>query len=330
MHRVICFGEVMLRLTPPDYERFIQAQSFGVKYGGTEANVAVSLSCFDEGAAFVTCLPQNPIADACISDLRKYGVDTSNIVRGGERVGIYYLERGSSVRPSKVVYDRKHSSFSESQTGDYNYDSIFKGADWFHFTGITAALGENVVDLLKEACIYAKSKGITVSCDINYRSGLWSCEKASQVMSGLMEYVDLAIIGEDDAEKVFGIKPTEDGYRGMAETFSKMFNIKKVAIAERDNEPAPDNTVYGFYYTGGGFYESKKYVLKIVDQVGGGDAFAAGIIYSELNGYTPQECVEFAAAAASLKHTIEGDANLMRADEVKNLINSTGIQVTQR
>jgi 2-dehydro-3-deoxygluconokinase len=207
--RVVTFGEIMLRLSPPEYQRFVQADTFEVVYGGGEANVAVSLANFGLDAAYVTKLPDNPIGDAAVNELRRYGVDTRFIARGGDRIGIYYCEKGASVRPSKVVYDRAHSSIAEAKPGDIDWRGAFEGAEWFHFTGITPALGDNVAELTEEACKIAKEMGLTISCDLNYRKKLWSTEKAGKVMGKLMEYVDIVVANEEDAEKVFGIKAAD-------------------------------------------------------------------------------------------------------------------------
>jgi 2-dehydro-3-deoxygluconokinase len=327
--RVITFGEIMLRLAPEGYYRFVQANSFGAIYGGGEANVAVSLAGFGIDAAFVTKLPKHEIGQGAVNSLRKFGVDTSLIVRGGERVGIYFLEKGASQRPSKVIYDRAHSAIAMAVESDFDWDKIFKDANWFHFTGITPALSDNVASTCMAAVKAARSKGITVSCDINYRANLWTREKARDVMGKLMEYVDICIANEEDAADVFGIKAlgsdvttgkiNHDGYREVAAALIKKFNFKQVAITLRESISANDNNWGAMLCTGKDFYFSKKYAVHIVDRVGGGDSFGAGLIYANLQGMPPNEGLEFAVAASCLKHTLEGDINYVSVDEVKKL-----------
>lgn len=329
MARAITFGEIMLRLAPEGYYRFIQANSFGATYGGGEANVAVSLAHYGVDTAFVTKLPKHEIGQAAVNTLRQYGVDTSFINRGGNRVGIYFLEKGASQRPSKVVYDRAGSAIATAGADDFDWDAIFNGAQWFHFTGITPALGPNVAEICLQACKAAKAKELTVSCDLNYRKNLWTREQAGETMEGLMEYVDVCIANEEDAADVFNIhaantditkgKVSHDGYKDVAKQLTDRFGFNKVAITLRESISASDNNWAAMLYTDGEYYFSKKYPIRIVDRVGGGDSFGAGMIYSCLNGFTPQESVEFAVAASCLKHTIEGDMNLVSVDEVKKL-----------
>jgi len=338
--KVVTFGEIMLRLQTPDYQRFIQAKSFDAVFGGGEANVAVSLANYGLNAAFVTKLPKNPIGDACIADLRKYGVDTQYIARGGERLGIYFVEKGASQRASNVVYDRAHSSISTAQSGDFDWDAIFNGAEWFHFTGITPALSDSAAELCLEACKAAKEHGVTVSCDLNFRKKLWTSEKANKVMSGLMPYVDVVIANEEDAEKVFGIKAAEtditsghlsdEGYKDVCRQLVERFGFKKVAITLRESISASVNNWSALLYDGKEFYKSNKYNITIVDRVGGGDSFGAGLIYALLNDYSMQDTINFAVAASCLKHTIEGDFNLVSVDEVKNLMKGDGSGRVQR
>lgn len=340
MAKVVCFGEIMLRLAPPGYERFVQAKSFDVVYGGGEANVSVSLANYGMDAAFVTRLPENPIAQAAINELRRYGVDTSMITLGGERVGIYYIEKGASQRASKVVYDRAHSSISTAKVGDFDWNKIFEGAEWFHFTGITPALGDNVAEVTLEACKIAKEKGLTVSCDLNFRKNLWTSAKAGQVMGGLMQYVDVCIANEEDAEKVFGIKAAEtditggklshEGYKTVAEELKKKFGFKKVAITLRGSISASDNNWAAMLYDGTDFFFSKSYPIHIVDRVGGGDSFGGGLVYALMNGYSSQDVIEFAVAASCLKHSIEGDFNHATLSEVKALMGGDGSGRVQR
>ena len=329
MSKVVTFGEIMLRLAPEGYYRFLQAQSYGATYGGGEANVAVSLVNYGLDAAFVTKLPTHEIGQAAVNNLRQFGVDTTKITRGGSRVGIYYLEKGASQRPSKVIYDRAGSSIATAAASDFDWEAIFDGVDWFHFTGITPALGDNVADICLEACKAAKAKGITVSCDLNYRKNLWSREKAGQVMAGLMTYVDVCIANEEDAADVFGIhaentdvttgQVSHEGYKQVAQKLAERFGFQKVAITLRESLSANDNNWAAMLYEGGEYYFSKKYAVRIVDRVGGGDSFGAGLIYANLSGYAPQDSLEFAVAASCLKHSIEGDFNMVSLDEVSKL-----------
>jgi 2-dehydro-3-deoxygluconokinase len=329
MKRVVTFGEIMLRLAPEGYYRFVQAHTLGATFGGGEANAAVSLANFGLDAAFVTKLPKHEIGQAAVNRLREFGVDASLIVRGGSRVGIYFLEKGASQRPSKVIYDRAHSAIAEAAPADFDWKAILEGASWFHFTGITPALGETVAAITTEACKEARARGITVSCDLNYRKNLWSREKAGEVMGSLMEYVDVCIANEEDAADVFGIyadnsditggKISREGYQGVAKALADRFKFKKVAITLRESISANDNNWAAMLYEGGAFYFSKKYPVRIVDRVGGGDSFGAGLIYGTLKALPPQETIEFAAAASCLKHSIEGDFNQVSVDEVKKL-----------
>lgn len=329
MKRVVTFGEVMLRLAPEGYYRFLQADSFGATFGGGEANVAVSLANFGIDAAFVTKLPSHEIGQMAVNSLRKYGVDTSRIVRGGDRVGIYFLEKGASQRPSKVIYDRAHSAVSEATSADFKWDEIFEGADWFHFTGITPALGDNVAEICLEAVKSAKKHGLKVSCDLNYRKKLWTREKAGKVMAELMPYVDVCIANEEDAADVFGIKAANtdvtkgevnhEGYKDVAKQLKERFGFEYVAITLRGSISANDNDWAAMLYDGENYCFSKQYRVHIVDRVGGGDSFGGGLIYAMLNGYSSQETIEFAVAASCLKHSVEGDYNMMSVSEVKNL-----------
>ncbi|MDR1869435.1 MAG: sugar kinase [Treponema sp.] len=327
--KVITLGEIMLRLAPEGYYRFVQAVSYGAIYGGGEANVAVSLAGFGVDAAFVTKLPKHEIGQGAVNKLREFGVDTSLIVRGGSRVGIYFLEKGASQRPSKVIYDRAHSAIAEASEADFDWDKIFQGATWFHFTGITPALSDSAAAICLTACKAARQKGITVSCDINYRANLWTREKAGEVMGKLMEFVDICVANEEDAADVFGIRASDsdvtsgkishDGYKEVAAALIKRFGFKQTAITLRESISANDNNWAAMLCTGNDFYFSKKYAVHIVDRVGGGDSFSAGLIYANLQGMPAQEGLEFAVAASCLKHTIEGDFNIVSADEVKKL-----------
>lgn len=338
--KVITFGEIMLRLAPEGYTRFVQAESYGATYGGGEANVCVSLANYGLETGFVTKLPAHEIGQAAVNSLRRYGVDTSHIVRGGDRVGIYFLEKGASQRPSKVVYDRAGSSISQAQTSDFNWNEIFEGVDWFHFTGITPALGDNVTEICMEAVKAAKERNITVSCDLNYRNKLWSKEKAGQVMGDLCQYVDVCIANEEDASDVFGIKAADtdvttgkvnhEGYKEVAKQLVDRFGFSKVAITLRESISANDNNWAAMLYDGTGYYFSKKYLMHIVDRVGGGDSFGGGLIYACLNGFDAQSTIEFAVAASCLKHSIEGDFNQVSVDEVLKLAKGDGSGRVQR
>jgi 2-dehydro-3-deoxygluconokinase len=334
MARVVSFGEIMMRLATPNFLRFVQTKSFDVTYAGAEANVAVSLANFGLEASFVTKLPKNEFGIAVLRYLRQYNVDTSHIIFGEGRLGVYFLETGYSQRPSKVIYDRANSTFALSKPEEYDWDRIFDNADWFHFTGITPALGDNLVQACLDALKKAKEKGITVSCDLNYRAKLWSQEKARQVMSQLVKYVDVLFANEEDAEKVFGIKADESnvvegklslkGYEQVCRRLKERFGLKRVAISLRESIVANLNGWSGVLLDGDDFYSAKQYTVHIVDRVGAGDSFSAGIIYGFLTGMKPQETLEFAVAASCLKHTIVGDFNEVTPDEVKSLMKGSG------
>lgn len=338
--KVVTFGEIMLRLVPDGYLRFNQVDHFQATYGGGEANVAVSLANYGLDVDFVSKLPAHEIGQAAVNDLRKFGVGTKFITRGGERIGIYFLEKGASQRPSKVVYDRAHSAMMEATSADFNWDEIFEGAQWFHFTGITPALGDSAAAICLEACKAAKAKGIKVSCDLNYRKKLWTREKAGQVMAGLMEYVDVCIANEEDAADVFGIHAADtdvtkgevshEGYKDVAKQLKARFGFEYVAITLRESISANDNNWAAMLFTGDEFYFSKKYAVRIVDRVGGGDSFGGGLIYSLVNNYAPQAAIEFAVAASCLKHTVEGDFNRVSVAEVEALAGGDGSGRVQR
>ncbi len=334
--KVVTFGEIMMRLQTPGHQRYIQAQNFEVEYGGGEANVAASVANYGGTACFVTKIPNNPIGEACLSQLRKYNICTKHIARGGERLGIYFCEKGASQRASNVVYDRAHSSIATATKADFDWDAIFEGADWFHFTGITPALSDETAAICLEACKKAKEKDIKISCDLNFRKKLWTTEKAGQVMGELMKYVDVCIANEEDAEKVFGIhaantdvtggKISDEGYKDVARQLVERFGCSHIAITLRESISASENDWSALLYDAkeDGFYKSKKYHMTIIDRVGGGDSFGGGLIYSMLAGYSNQDAIEFAVAASCLKHTIEGDMNLVTLDEVKNLMKGDG------
>ncbi len=338
--KVVTFGELMLRLAPFGYSRFVQSESFEATFGGGEANVAVSLANYGIDAAFVTKLPEHEIGQMAVNSLRKFGVDTSKITRGGSRVGIYYCEKGASQRPSKVIYDRADSAIAKATTADFNWDEIFEGVDWFHFTGITPALGDNVAEICLEALKAAKARNITISCDLNYRKKLWTREKAGQVMATLMPYVDVCIANEEDASDVFGIKASDtdltagkvnhEGYKEVAKKLADQFGFKKVAITLRSSISANDNDWAAMLYDGEEYNFSKTYHMHIVDRVGGGDSFGGGLIYAQLNGYSSKDSIEFAVAASCLKHSIEGDYNMVSVSEVKTLAGGDGSGRVQR
>ena len=338
--KVITFGEIMLRLAPEGYYRFVQADTFGATYGGGEANVAVSLANYGFDAKFVTKLPAHEIGQAAVNSLRKYGVDTSYITRGGDRVGIYFLEKGASQRPSKVIYDRAGSSIATATKEDFNWKEIFDGAEWFHFTGITPALNDEVAAICLEACKAAKENGVTISCDLNYRNKLWSKEKAGEVMGELCKYVDVCIANEEDAADVFGIHAANtdvttgtvnhEGYKDVAKQLADRFGFSKVAITLRESISANDNNWSAMLYDGNDYFFSKKYKMHIVDRVGGGDSFGGGLIAASLNGFDSQTTIEFAVAASCLKHSIEGDMNLVSMDEVLKLAGGDGSGRVQR
>ena len=338
--KVITFGEIMLRLAPEGYYRFVQADTFGATYGGGEANVAVSLANYGFDAKFVTKLPAHEIGQAAVNSLRKYGVDTSYITRGGDRVGIYFLEKGASQRPSKVIYDRAGSSIATATKEDFNWKEIFDGAEWFHFTGITPALNDEVAAICLEACKAAKENGVTISCDLNYRNKLWSKEKAGEVMGELCKYVDVCIANEEDAADVFGIHAANtdvttgtvnhEGYKDVAKQLADRFGFSKVAITLRESISANDNNWSAMLYDGNDYFFSKKYKMHIVDRVGGGDSFGGGLIAASLNGFDSQATIEFAVAASCLKHSLEGDMNLVSMDEVLKLAGGDGSGRVQR
>lgn len=340
MAKVVTFGEVMLRLAPNGYYRFFQNDQMQATFGGAEANVAVSLANYGVDVAFVTKLPRHAIGQGAVNSLRQYGVDVSKIVRGGERVGIYFLEKGASQRGSVCIYDRNHSAFQDVVPDEFEWDYIFDGAEWFHFTGITPALGENVRQICQDACRAAKAKGMRVSCDLNYRRKLWTREKARQAMTQLCQYVDVCIANEEDAEDVFGIRAegtdiysgtlNKAGYQSVAKNLAEQFNFQKVAITFRASITASDNDWSAMLYDGENYYFSREYPLHIVDRVGGGDSFGSGLIYALLSGKPPQEAVEFAVAASALKHSIEGDFNLVSIDEVEQLVDGDGSGRVQR
>lgn len=338
--RVVTFGELMLRLAPENYLRFVQSDRLEATFGGAEANVAVSLANFGVDACFVTKLPEHEIGQSAVNSLRKFGVDTSKIVRGGDRVGIYYCEKGASQRPSKVIYDRKYSSIATASEDDFDWDDVFSGADWFHFTGITPALSDDMAKITFEAVKAAKDNGLTVSCDLNFRKKLWTSEKACAVMSDVLKHVDVCIANEEDAKDVFGIeaentdinsgKLDEEGYVSVAKQLTDRFGFKAVAITLRESLSASDNNWSGMLYVANRPFFAKKYRMHIVDRVGGGDSFGAGLIYALLSDFGAQDAIEFAVAASCLKHSIEGDYNMVTKDEVLALARGNASGRVQR
>ena len=342
MAKIITFGELMLRLQPYNYERFVQCDHVEFTFGGGEANVAVSLANYGMDVAYVTKLPAHAIGQSAVNSLRRFGVDTSKIVRGGDRIGIYFNEKGASQRGSVCIYDRAHSAIQEASSEDFDWDKIFEGVEWFHFTGITPALGPNLVQICKEACIAAKAKGIKISCDLNYRGKLWTRAQAREAMTELCQYVDVCISNEEDAKDVFGIEAeatdiyagslNHEGYKSVAKQLADKFGFEMVAITLRESHSAFDNGWSAMLYNVAKdeYCFSKKYDLHIIDRVGGGDSFGGGLIYACMNGYDTQSAVEFAVAASALKHSIEGDYNMVTLAEVQKLAGGDGSGRIQR
>lgn len=338
--RVVTFGELMLRLAPNGYYRFFQNDQMQATFGGGEANVAVSLANYGVDSVYVTKLPAHAIGQAAVDSLRSFGVNTSHIVRGGERVGIYYLEKGASQRGSVCIYDRAYSAIQLAQPEEFNWETILQGADWFHFTGITPALGPNMIEACRQACITAKRLGIKVSCDLNYRGKLWTRDHARETMTELCQYVDVCISNEEDAKDVFGIeaentdiyggKLNKNGYKSVAKQLADRFKFEKVAITLRTSISASDNNWAGMLYDGEEYCFSKEYHLHIVDRVGGGDSFGGGLIYALLSGEPTQQAIEFAVAASALKHSVEGDFNRVTLSEVRKLADGDGSGRVQR
>jgi 2-dehydro-3-deoxygluconokinase len=332
MKKYITFGEVMLRLKSPNIERFFQSPFLEATFGGGEANVAVGLSRFGLNVAYVSVIPNNPIGDACLGELRRLGVDTSLIVRKGDRLGIYFLEAGANQRPSKVVYDRSHSAIAETKPGTINWDRVFDGVSWFHITGITPAISLSASELSLEAVKKAREKGITISCDLNFRGKLWKYGKsAPEVMSEFVKYIDIAIGNEEDCQKSLGVKADIDiepgrlqaeKYKELTDKILKLYpNIKKIAITLRESHSVNYNGWSAVLNNRKEFLISKKYEIhNIVDRVGAGDTFAAGLIYGLDNLSNDKEALEFAVAASCLMHSISGDLPLLSVEEVKSLI----------
>lgn len=327
--KIVTLGEIMLRLSTPGHSRFVQTDTFDACYGGGEANVAVSCANYGHEACFVTKLPKHEIGQAAVNALRRYGVHTDFITRGGDRVGIYYLESGSAMRPSKVIYDRAHSAMAEAVPEDFDFDAIMQGADWFHWSGITPAISDHAATLTRLACEAAKRHGAIVSADLNFRKKLWTPEKAQSIMRPLMQYVDVCIGNEEDAELCLGFKPDAnveagqtdaEGYKDIFRRMAQEFGFKYVISTLRESFSASHNGWKGMIYDGKEFYVSRRYdMAPIVDRVGGGDSFSGGIIHGLLTKSNMGEALEFAVAASALKHTIPGDFNMVSAAEVEAL-----------
>ena len=341
MTKVVTFGEIMLRLTPSEpNSRFVQADKYDVIFGGGEANVAVSVANYGDEGVFVTKVPAHEIGQSAVNALRRYGVNTQYIARGGDRLGIYYAENGASMRPSKVIYDRAGSSIAEADPQDFDWDAIMDGADWFHWSGITPAISDKAAELTKLACQAAKRHNVTVSCDLNFRKKLWTEAKAQSVMTPLMEYVDVCIGNEEDAEKCLGFKPEADvesgntdasGYHTIFKQMAEKFGFKIVVSTLRESRSASDNGWKALIYDGTEFYESKHYEISpIVDRVGGGDSFSGGLIHGLTKWNDPKKALEFAVAASALKHTIPGDFNLVSEDEALTIANGNANGRVQR
>lgn len=340
MRVTVGMGDFLASFSPKGFERFTQAKSYDVTFTGAEANVLVSLSRFGLPTRFVTRLPETDIGDAALMQLNAFRVDTSFVSRGGPRIGVLYLEKGASQRPSKVIYDRHNSSICQAKPEHFDFDKIFENAGWFHFTGITPALSQETAELTKLACQAAKKAGCTISCDLNYRKNLWTSDQAKAVMEPLLSYVDVLIANEEDVEKVLGIKASgtdvenarldHNGYIQVAKLLTERYGLKAVATTLRESISASVNNWSALLYTDGQAFFSRRYQIQIVNRVGGGDSFSAGLIYAIQRGDSPQDQVEFAAAASCLKHTIEYDYNLSTVAEVEALMRGSGNGRVQR
>lgn len=338
--KVVTLGEIMMRLSTPGFERFVQSDSFDVTYGGGEANVAVAVSNYGLDGVFVSKVPDNALGQAAINHIRRYGVDTQYIARGGKRLGIYFLETGASARASQVIYDRADASIADVDASEFDWDAIFEGADWFHTTGITPALSDKAAALTLAALKAAKAKGITTSIDLNYRKKLWSKEKAREVMTELCQYVDVCIGNEEDAETSLGFKSAGtditkgelnlDGYKDVCKQMKEKFGFKYIASTLRESHSASDNGWSALVYDGNEFYHTKQYEVRIVDRVGSGDSFASGFIYGLVTGLPMNEAAEFGVAASALKHTIPGDLNHATLSEVSALMKGDASGRVQR
>lgn len=338
--KVVTLGEIMMRLSTPDFKRFVQSDSFDVTYGGGEANVAAALCNYGLNGTFVTKVPNNALGQSAINHLRRYGVDTQYVARGGNRLGIYFLETGASMRASQVIYDRADASIADVDASEFDFDKIFEGADWFHTTGITPALSDKAAALTEAALKAAKAKGITTSIDLNYRKKLWSKEKAREVMTRLCQYVDVCIGNEEDADTTLGFtsKGTDvtkgelnlDGYEDVFKQMKEKFGFKYIASTLRESHSASDNGWSALVYDGTEFYSTKQYEVRIVDRVGSGDSFASGFIYGLVTGMKMSDAAEFGVAASAIKHTIPGDLNHATLSDVKDLVGGDGSGRVQR
>jgi 2-dehydro-3-deoxygluconokinase len=338
--KVVTLGEIMLRLSTPDFKRFVQADSLDVTYGGGEANVSAALCNYGLQGVFVSKVPDNAIGQSAINHLRRYGVDTQFVARGGKRLGIYFLETGASARASQVIYDRADAAISEAEISDFDFDKIFEGASWFHTTGITPALSDKAAALTEAALKAAKAKGLTTSIDLNYRKKLWSKEKAREVMTRLCQHVDVCIGNEEDADTTLGFKSSGtdvtkgelnlDGYKDVFQQMKEKFGFKYIASTLRESHSASDNGWSALVYDGTEFYHSKEYEVRIVDRVGSGDSFASGFIYGLVTGMDLKDAAEFGVAASALKHTIPGDLNHATLAEVKTLMKGDASGRVQR
>ncbi|MDF2504559.1 sugar kinase [Clostridium sp.] len=323
MGKIVTFGEIMLRLSPAGYDRFVQSKQFNAFYGGSEANVAVSLANFGKEVSYVTKLPENNIAQCAINELRKYGVDTKDIVRGGKRLGLYFCENGESQRPAKLVYDREDSAIAKAKREDFDWDKIFEGADWFHFSGITPALSDECAKITLDAVKAAKEKGMTVSIDLNYRENLWDADKFSKAIRELLEYCDVALGSIEEAEMALGEGEGEE-CNDILKKFVEKFGLKYATIILRNRFTAEDVDWTAVLYNGKDFYNSRKYDIHVADNIGGGDAFAASLIYAITSKFSNQEIIEYATAGSCLKYSMNGDANLSSVSEVEKLMNGDG------
>ena len=338
--KIVTLGEIMLRLSTPDFKRFVQADSFDVTYGGGEANVAAALCNYGLNGTFITKVPDNAIGQSAINHLRRYGVDTQFIARGGGRLGIYFLESGASMRASQVIYDRGGASIAEAEISDFDFEKILDGADWFHTTGITPALSDKCTALAEAALKTARAKGITTSIDLNYRKKLWSKEKAREVMTRLCQYVDVCIGNEEDTETALGFKAENtdvtkgelniEGYKTVFRHMKEKFGFKYIASTLRESYSASDNGWSALVYDGKEFYRTRRYEVRIVDRVGSGDSFASGFIYGLVTVMTMRDAAEFGVAASALKHTIPGDLNHATMGEVKELMKGDASGRVQR
>jgi 2-dehydro-3-deoxygluconokinase len=338
--KVVTLGEIMMRLSTPDFKRFVQADSFDVTYGGGEANVAAAICNYGLNGTFVTKVPDNALGQAAINHLRRYGVDTQYIARGGKRLGIYFLETGASMRASQVIYDRADAAIAEADISDFDFDKILDGADWFHTTGITPALSDKSAALTEAALKAAKAKGVTTSIDLNYRKKLWSKEKAREVMTRLCQYVDVCIGNEEDAETTLGFKShgtditkgelNLEGYKDVFKQMKEKFGFKYIASTLRESHSASDNGWSALVYDGNEFYHTRQYNVRIVDRVGSGDSFASGFIFGLVSGMPMKEAAEFGVGASAMKHTIPGDLNHVTKKEVLDLVQGDASGRVQR